>query len=128
VRLYVPAAVADLRRLETDGSLADDGRLVALAVTPWALAELGLDDAEDEEAEFAVLAAAAEQQVDGGPPAAVLVFDVPVGEPPAEPPSEGLEVPLDRPLPRRRLAALHLPPDLRWYAGHELPDVLAALT
>jgi hypothetical protein len=124
VRLYVAAAVADLRRLETDGSLADDGRLVALAVTPWALAELGLDDAEDEEAEFAVLAAAAEQLVDGGPPAAVLVFDVPL----TEPPSEGLAVRPDRALPRRRLAAVHLPPDLRWYAGHELPDVLATLT
>jgi hypothetical protein len=128
VRLYVPAAVADLRRLETDGSLTDDGRLVALAVTPWALAELGLDDAEDEEAEFAVLAAAAEQRVDGGLPAAVLVFDVPVTEPSPELPPDGLEVRLDRTLPRRRLAAVHLPPDLRWYAGHELPDVLAGLT
>ncbi len=128
MRLYLPAAVADLRRLETDGTLADDGRLVALAVTPWALAELGLDDAEDEEAEFAVLAAAAEQPVDGGPPAAVLVFDVPVTEPSSELPSETLEVRLDGALPRRRLAAVHLPPDLRWYAGHELPDVLAALT
>lgn len=124
MRLYVPAAVADLRRLEAEGGLPDDGRLVALAVTPWALTELGLDDAEDEEAEFAVLAAAAEQQLDGSAPAAVLVFDVPV----AELASDGLAVRLDRDLPRRRLAAVHLLPDLHWYAGHELPDVVAALT
>ena len=123
MRLYVPAGVGDLRRLEDDGRLPDDGRLVALAVTPWALTELGADDAEDETAEYAVLSTAADQLVDGQPAAAVLVFDLPV----AELPSDGLEVHLGRDLPRRRLAAVHLPPELDWYAGHELPDVIEAL-
>jgi hypothetical protein len=124
VRVYVPAQVADVRLLETEGHLPVDDRSVALAVTSWALAELGLDDPEDEMAEYAVLVAAAEQAVGGVPPAAVLVFDLPI----VEVPSDGLRVHLERELPRRRLAAIHLAPGLEWYAGQELPDVLASLT
>jgi hypothetical protein len=123
VRVYVPASVDDLRRLEDEGRLIDDGRLVALAVTPWALTELDVDSAEDEVVEFAVLSAAAEVVVDGASPEAVLVFDLPVGDLPAD----GLEVGLDRDLPRRRLVAVHLPPGLDWYAGHELPQVIETL-
>lgn len=122
MRVYVPAAVADLRRLESEGRLPVEGQ-VTLAVTPWALAELDLVDPEDELAEHAVLDAAAGQLVAGAPPVAVLVFDLPV----AEPASDGLRVHLDRELPRRRLVAVHLLPGLGWYAGHELPDVLAGL-
>ena len=66
MRLYVPATVADLRRLEGEGTLPAQDAPVALAVTPWVLAELGLDDAEDEEAEHSVLVAAAETQGAGG--------------------------------------------------------------
>ena len=124
MRLYVPVGAAGLRRLETEGRLSDDDRLVAMAVTRWALQELGLTEPEDEEAEYAVLSAAAEHEVDGAPAAAVLVFDVPA----ADLPSEGLEVRVGRDLQRRRLAAVHLPPDLRWYAAQELPDVVARLT
>ena len=124
MRLYVPATVADLRRLEGEGTLPAQDAPVAMAVTPWVLAELGIDDAEDEEAEYSVLVAAAETQVAGGAPAAVLAFELPV----SELASDGIVVSLDRDLPRRRLAAIHLLPDLRWYAGHELPDVVAALT
>lgn len=122
MRVYVPAAVGDLRRLESDGHLPDEEPLTAYAVTPWVVAELGVGEAEDETAEHAVLSAAAEAVVDGEPPAAVLVFELPVDELP----SDGVEVTLGRDLPRRRLVAVHLPPDLDWYAGHELPDVIAA--
>lgn len=123
MRLYVPAAAEDLRRLEDEGRLTDVGRLPALAVTPWALQELGVDDAEDEEAEYAVLAAAAQETVGDASPVAVLVFDLPG----VDLPSDGLHVTVGPDLPRRRLAAVHPLPDLEWYAGHELPDVVAAL-
>jgi hypothetical protein len=122
MRLYVPAGGDDLRRLERDGRL-DGGGVRALAVTPWAQAELAVDDAEDEEAEYAVLAAAAEEQPDAPAPVAVLVFDLPG----ADLPSDGLRVTVDHDLVRRRLVAVHVLPDLDWYAGHELPDVVAAL-
>jgi hypothetical protein len=124
VRLYVPATAADLRRLEEEGRLADDGHLVAAAVTPWVLTELDTDDAEDEGAEYAVLAAAAELPLEHGAAVAVLVFDLPG----TLPSGDGLMVRPGRDLPRRRLAAVHLLPGLDWYAGHELPDLVASLT
>jgi hypothetical protein len=124
VRLYVPATAADLKRLEEEGRLVDDGHLVATAVTPWALTELDTEDVEDEEAEYAVLTAAAEHPLEHGVAVAVLVFDLPGTDLPAE----GLMVRPGRDLPRQRLAAVHLLPDLDWYAGHELPDVVALLT
>ena len=124
MRVYVPASVDDLRRLHETGRLDTDPGRTALAVTPWVLRELGVDDPEDEEAEFAVLQAAADEQVDGSPCAAVLVLEV--GSADAAP--EGMRVRLGHDLTRRRLAAVHLPPELGWYAAQELPDVLAALT
>lgn len=120
MRLYVPATSASLRRLEEDGVLHPAG-LVACAVTPWVLSELGLDDPEDEQAEHAVLSAASAVEVEGTAPAAVLVFDLPG----ADLPSDGLRVSLERDLPRRRLAAVHVCPGLEWYAAQELPDVVA---
>jgi hypothetical protein len=124
VRIYVPAAATDLRRLEDEGRLGLGDRLPALAVTPWAVSELDVAEAEDEEAEFAVLGAAGRHEVDGAPPVAVLVFDVQANDVP----SEGLQLRLEGELPRRRLVAVHVLPDLAWYAGHELPDVLATMT
>lgn len=129
MRVYVPAGGDDLRRLEQGGRLADDGSVVTLAVTPWAQAELGVDDPEDEEAEHAVLTAAAAEVSHGDVTLAVLVFDLPDVDPSiAAGQADGLRVTLGRDLARRRLVAVHLLPDLDWYAGHELPDVVAGLT
>ena len=44
MRVYVPASSADLRRLEEEGRIVDEPTVTALAVTPWARNELGVDD------------------------------------------------------------------------------------
>lgn len=124
MRVYVPASPDDLRRLHEDGRLPAAADRVAFAVTAWAVAELGATGPEDEEAEFAVLSAAAEESVAGSRCAAVLVLDVPG----ADLPTDGFRVSLPHEVPRRRLAAIHLPPGLEWYAAQELPDVVGSLT
>ncbi len=58
MRVYLPAGPELLRELEESGRLAADPHRTGYAVTPEVCAELGVGQ-EDEEAEYAVLAAAA---------------------------------------------------------------------
>ena len=62
MRVYLPAGPALLRELHESGRLAADPERTAYAVTPDVCAELGVG-AEDEEAEYAVLAVAAADAV-----------------------------------------------------------------
>jgi hypothetical protein len=62
VRVYLPAGPALLRELQETGRLAADPERTAYAVTPEVCAELGVG-ADDEEAEYAVLAVAAADAV-----------------------------------------------------------------
>jgi hypothetical protein len=147
VRVYVPAGPALLRELSESGRLPADPARPSYAVTPAVCAELSVD-AEDEEAEYAVLATAALDAVPlVGEVARRVVLVV---EAKAEP-GEGALVSLPHEVPRARVQAVQVDDaaaepvvraaaagdeaalaaledhDLGWFATQELEDVLESL-
>ncbi len=147
MRVYLPVGPDLLRELEASGRLPADPARPAYAVTPAVCAELGVA-AEDEEAEYAVLSAAAlDAAALVGPVARRVVLVV---EARAEA-GEGASVTVPHEVPRSRVEAVQVDDaaaepvvraardgdaaaqsaledhDLGWFATQELGDVLALL-
>ena len=147
MRVYLPAGPALLRELEESGRLAADPDRTAYAVTAEVCAELGVGP-EDEEGEYAVLAAAALEAVAlTGEVARRVVLVVEARATPVE----GALVSLPHEVPRSRVQAVQVDDaaaepvvraaregddaaaaaledhDLGWFATQELGSVLELL-
>jgi hypothetical protein len=147
VRVYLPAGPALLRELEESGRLAADPDRTAYAVTDEVCAELGVGP-EDEEGEYAVLAAAA---LDAVPLTGEVARRVVLVVEARAVPVEGALVSLPHEVPLSRVQAIQVDDDaaepvvraahegddsalealadhdLGWFATQELGEVLGLL-